>query len=183
MVSRCTLLAAVLSTSLMAVLTSPAAQSQPYPDSGYRQQQQTLRPEAARQPGFRRPPLAWNQLSPAQRAFLAPLRGTWNTLPPWRQHHMANQVDQWRQLPPDRQAQIQQRFERLARMSPEERNERMRIQSQFRDMPSAQRQRMFATWFRSLTPEQRRDLMQRFRQENQDRRAQGMNGQAPPPQR
>jgi hypothetical protein len=135
------------------------------------------------QGGFRRPPLAWNQLSPSQKAFLKPLKSQWDTLPPWRQHHMAEHVEQWRQLPPDRQAQVQQRFDRLAQMTPEQRREQLNGQDKFRGMAPAERQRMFNTWFQSLTPEQKRNLIQKVREENQQRRANGMNERGSPPQR
>lgn len=133
--------------------------------------------------GFKRPPLAWNQLNQGQKDFLRPLRSQWDTLPPWRQHRMAERVEEWRRLPPDRQAMIQQRFERLAQMTPEQRREAAQGQRRFQSMPPAERQRAFNDWFRSLSPEQKRSLIQRFRAEQGARRAGGMQPEEMPPRR
>jgi hypothetical protein len=129
--------------------------------------------------------LPWSQLNPTQRSMLAPLRSQWDQLPPRRQQRMAGHAEQWMQLPPERRAQIQQRMARWVQMTPEQRRDAMHGGEAFRAMPEADRQRVLDAYqhFKSLSPEQRRLLMQRFREERRVRQGENEQGQRPPPQR
>jgi len=125
--------------------------------------------------------LPWSQLSPSQRVMLAPLQSQWDQLPPYRQQRMAAHADQWMQLPPERRAQIQQRMTRWAQMTPEQRRDAAHGEETFRAMPEADRQRVLDAYqhFQSLTPEQRKQLMQRFREERRARQGADEHGQRP----
>ena len=131
-------------------------------------------------------PLPWSQLNPTQRSMLAPLRAQWDQLPSRRQQRMAANAERWQQLPPERQAKIQQRLARWAQMTPEQRREASRGERAFKAMPQADRQRVQDAYqrFQSLRPEQRKMLMQRFRQQREARQG-GMRSpgdRASPPQ-
>ncbi len=124
-------------------------------------------------------PLPWSQLDPAQRMLLEPLRSQWDQLPPRRQQRMAAHARRWTQLPPDRRAQIQQRLTHWAQITPEQRRAAWRGEDRFHTMPEADRQRVIDAYqrFKSLSPEQRKALMQRFRDERKERH--GANDSSP----
>jgi len=126
--------------------------------------------------------LPWSQLNPSQRMMLAPLQSQWDQLPPYRQQRMATHAEQWMQLPPERRAQIQQRMARWAQMTPEQRRDAAHGEETFRAMPEADRQRVLDAYqhFQSLTPEQRKLLMQRFREERRARQGTDEHGQRRP---
>lgn len=117
-------------------------------------------------------PLPWSQLDQTQRAMLAPLKSQWDRLPPRRQQRIAEHAEHWPELPPERRAQIQQHLAHWAQMTPEQRHEAMRNEPAFQAMPEADRQRVRDAYlrFKALTPEQRKMLMHRFREEHHPHR-------------
>lgn len=127
----------------------------------------------------------WSQLDATQREMLAPLQSQWNQIPPRRQQRMAEHAEHWMQLPPERREQIHQRLAHWAQMTPEQRRDAARGEEAFRAMPEADRQRVLDAYqrFKSLSPEQRKALIQRFRAEHHGEHGHGGHGAEPPPQR
>src|ERR1700722_17347962 len=123
-------------------------------------------------------PRSWQSLSPQQQQLLHNFQGNWDTLPADKQAGLARGSDRWihmtpeersgaqerfktwRALPPEQRQQLRERWHQFKGLPPEQ-QQRVREQFQrFRQMPSEQRQALRRQW-QQMTPEQRRDALQR----------------------
>ena len=102
-------------------------------------------------------PVAWTQLSAAQRGVLAPLERDWKTITPGQQQKWAAIANRFPTLPaPDRE-RVQQRLSDWSRLSPQERaSVRMNFQ-EARQLSPQERQQQWQA-YRALPPDQRRAL-------------------------
>jgi hypothetical protein len=110
---------------------------------------------AAREDGVR-----WRELTPAQRAALAPLEREWPTIDGPRKQKWLEIAGRYPSLPAAEQSRLQARMAEWARMSPAERGQARLNFQQAREVPSADRQ---ARWeaYQALPAEQRRQLAER----------------------
>lgn len=100
---------------------------------------------------------AWNSLSPAQQAALAPLQRDWPTIDANRKAKWIDVAARFPRMPADERARIQARMTEWARLTPAERG-RARLQFQeARQFPAEDRQ---ARWeaYRALPEEKRAEL-------------------------
>jgi Protein of unknown function (DUF3106) len=81
-------------------------------------------------------PIAWNKLSPAQRAVLARLERDWSTITPGQQQKWAEVANRFPALPPDERSRVQQRMSDWSRISPQERQQQW---DAYRALPADQR--------------------------------------------
>ena len=173
---------------LLALLIAGSAWAAPPPDAPSPDAQGQMHDRALRgnDKDANAAPLPWSSLDSSQRAMLAPLQAQWDQMPPHRQQRMAEHAQHWAQLPPDRLARVQQHLSRWAQMTPDQRRDAWHGEDKFRSMPEADRQRVLDAYqrFKALSPDQRRALMQRFREEHGNRHGghgPARDGLQPPP--
>jgi Protein of unknown function (DUF3106) len=105
-------------------------------------------------------PIAWNKLSPAQRAVLARLERDWSTITPGQQQKWAEVANRFPALPPDERSRVQQRMSDWSRLSPQERaSARMNFQEARQLSPQERQQQWDA--YRALPADQRSALAER----------------------
>ncbi|KQZ66662.1 MULTISPECIES: DUF3106 domain-containing protein [unclassified Lysobacter] len=114
----------------------------------------------ARAPKGAAPPPAWEQLSPQQREqLIAPVRDRWNAEPDERQR-MLDHARRWQQMSPDERKRARHGMRRWEGMNPEQREEARALFGRMRNLSDAEREALRERW-RAMTPEQRREWMQR----------------------
>jgi len=102
----------------------------------------------------------WHQLSPAQRAALAPLERDWASIDADRKQKWLDIAERFPRMSPDERSRIQTRMADWARMTPAERGQaRLRFQ-EARNLSAEERQQRWNA-YQSLPPEKRRELAQR----------------------
>ncbi|WP_425481669.1 DUF3106 domain-containing protein [Marilutibacter maris] len=110
------------------------------------------------------PPPAWDQLTAAQRELLiAPIRDRWNSEPERRQN-MLDHARRWQELTPEQRRRARHGRNRWEHMNPEQRAQTRVLFKAMREMTPEQRSALKAQW-RQMTPEQRRDWVERQRGE------------------
>lgn len=108
-------------------------------------------------------PIAWTELTPAQRGVLAPLERDWKTVSPSQQQKWAEVAKRFPAMPIDERQRVQQRLADWSRLSPQERaTTRLNFQ-EARQLSPQERQQQWQT-YRALPADQRRALA-----ENADR--------------
>ena len=102
-------------------------------------------------------PLAWTQLSAAQRGVLAPLERDWKGITPGQQQKWAAIATRFPTLPAPERERVQQRLSDWSRLSPQERaNARLNFQ-EARQLSPQERQQQWQA-YRALPADQRRAL-------------------------
>ena len=102
-------------------------------------------------------PLAWTQLSAAQRGVLAPLERDWKGITPGQQQKWAAIANRFPTLPAPERERVQQRLSDWSRLSPQERaNARLNFQ-EARQLSPQERQQQWQA-YRALPADQRRAL-------------------------
>ena len=99
----------------------------------------------------------WSELTPRQQVALAPLSNDWSTLDGPRKQKWLELAARFPRMSSDEQARVQRRMADWARMSPEQRGQARQNFQQARQLPLQERQSRWEA-YRSLTPEQRREL-------------------------
>ena len=112
---------------------------------------------------------AWKELSSQQQADLSDFARRWDRLPASRRVLILERHARWKQLPARKRELIHEGERNFRQMSPGQR-EKMRLSlAAMRALPVPEQRRLRQTW-RSLSPQQRRDWLDR-----------GGPGIAPPP--
>lgn len=102
-------------------------------------------------------PIAWGQLSPAQRSVLMPLERDWTGISPARQQKWAELAKRFPSMPADERGRVQQRIAEWSRLSPQERaSARLNFQEARQISPDERRQQWDA--YRALPANERRAL-------------------------
>lgn len=102
-------------------------------------------------------PIAWNNLSPAQRGVLAPLERDWKAISPGQQQKWAEVANRFPAMPVEDRSRVQQRLSDWSRLSPQERaSARLNFQ-EARQLSPQERQQQWET-YRALPADQRRAL-------------------------
>lgn len=102
-------------------------------------------------------PIAWGQLSPAQRNVLTPLERDWSSISPARQQKWAELATRFPSMPADERGRVQQRIAEWSRLSPQERaSARLNFQEARQISPDERRQQWDA--YRALPADERRAL-------------------------
>lgn len=100
---------------------------------------------------------AWNALSPAQQAALAPLKRDWQNIDAPRKQKWLEIAARFPSMPPEEQQRVQERMREWARMSPDERG---RARLQFQEARQISPQDRQARWdaYLALPADERRAL-------------------------
>lgn len=102
-------------------------------------------------------PVAWNELSPAQRGVLTPLERDWKSITPSQQQKWAEVANRFPALPTEERNRVQQRLSNWSRLSPQERGSaRLNFQEARQLSPQERKQQWEA--YRVLPADQRRAL-------------------------
>lgn len=102
-------------------------------------------------------PVAWNELSPAQRGVLTPLERDWKSITPSQQQKWAEVANRFPALPTEERNRVQQRLSNWSRLSPQERGSaRLNFQEARQISPQERKQQWEA--YRVLPADQRRAL-------------------------
>ena len=102
-------------------------------------------------------PIAWGNLSPAQRGVLAALERDWKTISPGQQQKWAEVANRFPAMPAEDRSRVQQRLSDWSRLSPQERaTTRLNFQEARQLSPQERQQQWDA--YRALPSEQRRAL-------------------------
>jgi hypothetical protein len=104
--------------------------------------------------------IPWADLSPAQRAVLAPLAPDWRAISPAQQHKWSEVANRFGSLPPDERSRLQQRMGEWSRLSADERARARLNYQESRQLSPGQRQEQWDA-YRSLPAEQRRAFVER----------------------
>jgi len=122
-------------------------------------------------PGPRAAPTAptWGQLTPQQQTDLAWLERDWDGMPPERRARILHRWKRWHGLPPEEQRALREGRRNFREMSPEQREHMRESWRAWAARRPEERRKLRRLW-RGLTPEQRREWLQR-----------GGPGKAPPP--
>lgn len=102
-------------------------------------------------------PVAWNELSPAQRGVLSPLERDWKTISPGQQQKWSEIANRFPAMQPEDRSRVQQRLSDWSRLSPQQRaTARLNFQ-EARQLSPQQRQQQWDA-YRALPADQRRAL-------------------------
>ena len=102
-------------------------------------------------------PIAWSQLTPAQRSVLTPLERDWTTIAPARQQKWAEMANRFPAMPADERSRVQTRIAEWSRLTPQERaSARLNFQEARQISPDERRQQWEA--YRALPADQRQAL-------------------------
>ena len=102
-------------------------------------------------------PIAWANLSSAQRGVLAPLERDWKTISPGQQQKWAEVANRFPAMPVEDRSRVQQRLSDWSRLSPQERaTTRLNFQEARQLSPQERQQQWDA--YRALPSDQRRAL-------------------------
>jgi hypothetical protein len=105
-------------------------------------------------------PIAWTNLSPAQRSLLTPLESDWRTISPAQQQKWAEVANRFPALPPEERGRLQQRLADWSRLTPQERAAaRMNFQ-EARQLSPQERQQQWQS-YNALPADQRRALAEK----------------------
>lgn len=113
-------------------------------------------------------PIAWNDLSPAQRSVLAPLERDWKTVTPERQQKWAAVAKRFPVMPPDERARVQQRLADWSRLSPQERASARLNFTEARQLSPQERQQQWDA-YSALPADQRSALAARAQRADRPR--------------
>lgn len=102
-------------------------------------------------------PIAWNNLSPAQRGVLTPLERDWKSISPAQQQKWAEIANRFPALPADERGRVQQRVSDWSRLSPQERGSTRLNFQEARQLSPQERQQQWQI-YRALPADQRRAL-------------------------
>ena len=84
----------------------------------------------------------WQQLTPAQRDVLEPMREHWDKLPPGRQQALTRGAERWESMSPEQREEIRQRAERWKSLPPEERERMKERYDRFKSLPPEEQDRL-----------------------------------------
>lgn len=102
-------------------------------------------------------PIAWGNLSPAQRGVLAPLERDWKTISPGQQQKWAEVANRFPAMPAEDRSRVQQRLSDWSRLSPQERAATRLNFQEARQLSPQERQQQWEA-YRALPADQRRAL-------------------------
>ena len=124
---------------------------------------------AGTEPERASPAPTWQELDSRQQADLVRFAQGWNRLPPERRAHILQRYLRWQELPAERRETLRQGERNFRQMSVDQRRKIRASLGTVRALPPEEQRRLRQQW-RSLTPQQRRDWLER-----------GGPGIAPPP--
>jgi hypothetical protein len=102
-------------------------------------------------------PIAWANLSPAQRSVLTPLESDWKTISPAQQQKWAEVANRFPALPPEERGRLQQRLSGWSRLTPQERAAARLNFQEARQLSPQERQQQWQS-YSALPADQRRAL-------------------------
>lgn len=103
---------------------------------------------------------AWQELEVGQRADLADFADRWDTLPAQRRLRILRRHEHWRNLPEAERRTMREGVRNFRRMPPRLRMKMRASLDAVRALPVPQQRRLRGLW-RSMTPEQRREWLER----------------------
>ena len=105
--------------------------------------------------------LEWEHLSESDRAALiAPIRERWKRSSPERRSQMLDRAKRWQAMSPEQRQLARDGARRYHRADSENKKRMREVFQHIKQLPPAEREKIIALW-RQLTPEQRREWMQR----------------------
>jgi Protein of unknown function (DUF3106) len=105
-------------------------------------------------------PIAWANLSPAQRSVLTPLESDWKTISPAQQQKWAEVANRFPALPPEERGRLQQRLADWSRLTPQERAAARLNFQEARQLSPQERQQQWQS-YSALPADQRRALAEK----------------------
>lgn len=105
-------------------------------------------------------PIAWANLSPAQRSVLTPLESDWKTISPAQQQKWAEVANRFPALPSEDRGRLQQRLSEWSRLTPQERAAARLNFQEARQLSPQERQQQWQS-YSALPADQRRALAEK----------------------
>lgn len=105
----------------------------------------------------------WAELSPANKAALAPLASQWDQLDGQRRRKWLGIAQRYPKMPPAQQERAQQQMATWAKLTPDQRHAAREQYKSFKQLPPEKRQEVREKWqqYQQLPPEKRRELARR----------------------
>lgn len=103
---------------------------------------------------------SWSQLDSQQQEDLADFAHRWDRMPEARRVRILQRHARWRQLPETERHALREGVRNFRRMSPDLRNKMRASMETVRNLPAPEQRRLRRLW-RSMTPSQRREWLQR----------------------
>ena len=122
-------------------------------------------------------PVAWTELSPAQRGVLAPLERDWKTISPGQQQKWSEVAKRFPSMPAEDRGRVQQRLADWSRLSPQQRAATRANFQEARQLSPQERQQQWET-YRALPADQRRALADSAQRTRANSRPPATNGDA-----
>ncbi|NNM82448.1 MAG: DUF3106 domain-containing protein [Burkholderiales bacterium] len=88
----------------------------------------------------------WDELSPQQRAVLAPVASQWNNFPEFQKRRLLGVAKRFPQLTPIQQKRVQSRLREWSRLTPEERSQARKNFRSLKKLPPDQRKAVKQKW-------------------------------------
>ncbi|MEW5770672.1 MAG: DUF3106 domain-containing protein [Pseudomonadota bacterium] len=98
-------------------------------------------------------PRPWSQLTPQERAALAPLASEWHTLPVPQQEKLLQVAHRFASLPPNRQQLLHRRLRAWAHLTTEQRQAARQNLSRIQTLPAADQKKIKQRWLDALCDE------------------------------